>query len=230
MRSAARDVAIIAVTVVGLVLGLATQGQAVALRLTGPSATVTCQDQDLACDTNPGAGVVTSSLFIDLTQLIGTGTLNGSSMILDYSLTGGVTAGTPVPAYTFAFTADNLAGPSTFDTLLTGSQIGTRPGTELRLLGDLRNAQFAGSAICNSSGSGAFTPQACTTSPFGDPAFSLTELIQVTGATTASGRAIVTAQTAARVPEPGTLLLLVSGLSAAGMWGGGRTFRRRPEQ
>jgi len=217
-RVALGMVALIAMLAVCIATSAPAKADNLTVSLANGGAPVTCAD-GAACDTNGLAGAVTfTSLFGTVTvSLSGTGSgqpaLPGQNLDLSYNLT--TTSGAPSGTYTIAVSENNISGSGlTWNALVNGNQ-DTGESTAFNSWADTSNTLFGhGGPLCS-------TPSAITTASvsfscnsaggFSSQSFSLTEQVTVTspaGAHNASGDAKLTAST----PEPGSIMLLGSGL------------------
>jgi hypothetical protein len=236
MKSVARDVTVIAALVVAMVLGLAMQAQAanLGILLFDGVNLVTCDDNN-PCDSNLATGAMAvntasaplGSATYSVTASI---TPGARDLFLQYDFAG------PATGYVIALSSNNLTGSNlVWNGTFSGTQ--TSPDTTgFEFFADDANQRFVMTTLlCGGSLAGISFAGTCTTSPpFSDtsavPGFSLTERLAISDLGSTAPSATGTFQfttNAVGVPEPGTLLLLASGLAAAGVFGRGRTFRKR---
>lgn len=252
MKSTARDAAVIAGLVLAMVLGVATQGQAAfKVLFTDLSTTlnVGCDD-NAACDGSPLIDTIEFSL--DLPGTPSSGHVGGTAIAGPAAIPG--PAGGPFdmrlvidPADPFSGLADgreyqleatrtglSSGSPLTWTGQLRGTQSKTDDTTGIAFDADPNNGEFVHpSPICTDQfHDPTFGPAAatCDSTPFSDPTlFSLTVVVHISDVTTAENDSLYTGPGTTAVPEPGTLLLLASGLAVAGLWGGRRTFGKREQ-
>ena len=175
------------------------------------------------CDTNTTSGVVAFQ------NNDGTLSATGSAGPgpFDLSLHFNVAPGDP----TIQLSETGLSGSGlTWTASVKGAQ-DRETTTSWSFFADTSNTLFGkGTLICSGSSVAPVSFSSTCSSPLlaFSGLFSLTEVITVTGAAS-SGDAILKATTLVRaaVPEPGTLLLLGSGVAVAGMWRGRRAFGKR---
>jgi len=222
---------VVAVLVLGSVLGSAIEGQAANLEVQFIDMTnnllATCRD-NAACDSAGAVGTIIFNLAVAGASAEGVATAApgpfGLTLLYDVG-------GTAANNYRIAISEDDLSGSNL---VWTGGVGGTQSGidtTSFDVFAHTGNVKFLGdTGVCQAgpfSGT-TFGPAAatCESLPFSATAFSLTELVDISGVQRATGASLFTVGTV-DVPEPGTLLLLASGLAATGMYGRGRAFRER---
>ena len=140
-------------------------------------------------------------------------------MDLAYHLTANSGAGPGV--FTIAASVSGLSGASPGWTALVDGNQTNGATTQFAAYVDAGDALFGqATPLCGAGPTGATSVHlSCTAGAFGDPSFSLTEVVTVTtlaGITSLSGDALLTA-----VPEPASFILLGTGLV------GGWLVRRR---
>jgi len=196
-------------------------GPASATLAVGVSGLGNCTD-GTSCDKNGASGVVA------LQNTDGTLAATGSAGPSPSDLALHFTVGSGDP--TFQLSETGLSGSSlSWTASIKGIQ--DRATTSWSFFADTSNTLFGkGTLICSGSSVAPVSFSSTCSSPLlaFSGLFSLTEVITVTGGTS-SGDAILKATTLVRaaVPEPGTLLLLGSGVAVAGMWRGRRAFGKR---
>jgi hypothetical protein len=216
--------------IAALVLGLATEGQALNLTmsLSDGITTATCAD-GAACDASALLGVVafTSTLGTVTASVGGTGSgapaLGPSDLDLSYNIT--AISGAPAKTYTIQISENGLSGSvAGWNGIVDGNQTNSA-STAFAAFADASNTLFGtGTSLCSAGPSAATSVHlTCSSGPFSGGAFSLTERITVVtqaGITSASGDAMLLT----KVPEPASLSVMGLGLV---LMGAGVVARRR---
>jgi hypothetical protein len=191
-------------TVVLLASTAAAKADNLTVALTGGATTLTCADGGL-CDTNPVPDIINFNTIFGGVSVSGIGSGAPELAPFDLDLTYNVTAGAGNPASSFIITVseNNLNGSVPgWDAQVGGTQ-NNGASTAFAAFADAGNSLFNTSTSLCSAGPTTVSPVGltCSSGPFSDTSFSLTERVTVltqAGRTSATGDASLTAA----VPGP----------------------------
>jgi len=204
---------------VALALGLVTQGQAdpITVSLSDSITTATCAD-GAACDASGLAGVIafTSTLGTLTVSIGGTGSGSPALAPFEMDLSYNITTNSSAPAKTYIVQVsenDQSGSVGGWNATVGGTQ-NNGATTAFSAFADAGNALFGTATPLCSAGPSSALPVglSCSSGPFSDPSFSLTERVTIAaqaGSTSASGDALLQVRA---VPEPSAAVLLGAAL------------------